>query len=269
MTEAAGGASKAVVELEGISQRFGRVTVLRDVNIGLWPGEVVGLVGDNGAGKSTLVKIISGYTRPTSGTMRVRGEHVTFRSPREARAAGIETVYQDLAIIDDLSLWRNFFLGRELSLGPSVLRVLRRGEMRRICAENLSELGLASVRSPDQLAKTMSGGERQSLAIGRATYFESVLLILDEPVAALSVRETRRVLNMIEMAKSRGLAVLYIDHNMAHVQPVADRIIVIEHGQIAQVIKRGEATVGELSDLVAQSGAHGHESESEPEASTE
>lgn len=258
-----------VVNLTGISQKFGRVTVLREVDLALFPGEVVGMVGDNGAGKSTLVKIISGYNRPTSGTMTVRGKDVAFRSPREARAAGIETVYQDLAIIDDLSLWRNFFLGRELSFGPRFLRILKRGEMRRICAEHLDDIGLVSVRSPDQLAKTMSGGERQSLAISRATHFESVLLILDEPVAALSVRETRRVLEMIERARSRGLSVLYIDHNMSHVQPVADRIVVIEHGKIAQVIKRGDATVGELSDLVAQSGSRAPVGNPHQEASTE
>ena len=126
--------------------------------------------------------------------------------------------------------------------------------MRDICVKHLQQIGLVSVRSPDQAAKTLSGGERQSLAISRATYFESILLILDEPVAALSVRETRRVLEMIEIAKSRGLSVLYIDHNMSHVQPVADRIVVIEHGTIAQIINRGEASIGELSEIVAGSG---------------
>lgn len=256
--EASVSEASPVVELDGISHRFGRLTVLTDVRMSLFPGEVVGLVGDNGAGKSTIVKIISGYTRPTSGAMRVSGREVSFRSPREARAAGIETVYQDLAIIDDLSLWRNFFLGRELSLRAGGIRILRRGRMRDICAEHLRQIGLVSVQSPDQPAKTLSGGERQSLAISRATYFESVLLILDEPVAALSVRETRRVLEMIETAKSRGLSVLYIDHNMSHVQPVADRIMVIEHGTIARIINRGDASVGELSEIVARSGARHH-----------
>lgn len=250
-----------VVELDGISQRFGRLTVLSDVSMSLFPGEVVGLVGDNGAGKSTVVKIISGYIRPTSGAMKVLGREVGFRSPREARAAGIETVYQDLAIIDDLSLWRNFFLGRELSLRAGGIRILRRGRMRDICAEHVRQVGVVSVRSPDQPAKTLSGGERQSLAISRATYFESILLILDEPVAALSVRETRRVLEMIEIAKTRGLSVLYIDHNMSHVQPVADRIMVIERGTIARIINRGEASVGELSNIVAGSGARHHRAE--------
>lgn len=246
---------RPVVELVGVSKRYGQLDVLVDFDLALHAGEVVGLVGDNGAGKSTVVKIISGYTRATSGSLLVNGEEVSFSSPRAARAAGIETVYQDLAIVDELSLWRNFFLGRELHAGIPGVRLLRRREMRRICEEQLDAVGLVSLISAEQRANSLSGGERQSLAITRATYFEALLLILDEPVAALSVRETRRVLGMIETARDKGLAVLYIDHNMEHVQPVADRVLLIEHGKISRTIQRGEATVGELADLVAESGA--------------
>ena len=252
-----------VVELVDIAKRYGSVEVLTQINLTLNSGEVVGLIGDNGAGKSTLVKIISGYIRPSGGKMIVDGTPAVFRSPRDARNDGIETVYQDLAIVDDLSLWRNFFLGRELSRGIAPFRVLRRREMRRICGEQLGEIGLVSLESPDQKASALSGGERQSLAITRATYFESLLLILDEPVAALSVRETRRVLAMVEAAKERGLAVLYIDHNMSHVEPVADRVVVVEHGRLAHEFQRGEASAHELSDILAQSKARRREDEQE------
>lgn len=244
-----------VVELVGIGKSYGSVDVLHDVNLKLYPGEVVGLVGDNGAGKSTLVKIISGFVQPTCGAIKVAGKQVDLKSPRHARASGIETVYQDLAIVDELSLWRNFFLGRELRGSRAQFRLLRRREMRRVCAEQLGEIGLVSLSSIDQPARSLSGGERQSLAITRATYFESVLLILDEPVAALSVRETRRVLQMIEDAREQGLAVLYIDHNMTHVEPVADRVVLIEHGSVARTLVRGEANASELSDIVASSGS--------------
>lgn len=247
-------ATEPVVQLIGIQKSFGSVTVLEDFNLSLHQGEVVGLIGDNGAGKSTVVKIISGYEQPSRGQIQVQGRQVTLRSPRKARELGIETVYQDLAIVDDLSIWRNFFLGRELRWGISRLKLLRRKEMRRICREKLSEIGLVSLSSIDDVAKTLSGGERQSLAITRATHFELKLLILDEPVAALSVRETRRVLEMIESAREKGLAVLYIDHNMSHVQPVADRVILMEHGRVAQTITRGQVTVSELSDILADSG---------------
>ncbi len=243
-----------VVELIGIGKNYGSVKVLDDFNLCLYPGEVVGLIGDNGAGKSTVVKIISGYEQSSRGQVLILGRLVKLRSPRKARELGIETVYQDLAIVDDLTIWRNFFLGRELRWGISRLKLMRRKEMKRICRDELVELGLVSLKSVDQVASTLSGGERQSLAITRATYFELKLLILDEPVAALSVRETRRVLEMIEAAKRRGLAVLYIDHNMSHVQPVADRIILMEHGKVDRTISRGEFSVSQLSDLLAESG---------------
>jgi simple sugar transport system ATP-binding protein len=241
-----------IVELRAVSKDYGNAQVLYDVNLTVQPGEVLGLVGDNGAGKSTLLKILSGFHPPTRGEMIFRGRPVRFRSPAEARAAGIETVYQDLAIINDMSLWRNFFLGKELrrSLGP--VRVLDVAAMQRICAQELQKLGLTRVRSPNEHAVSLSGGERQSLAITRAMYFGARLLLLDEPTAALSVRETRNVFAAIEHASRQGLGVIFIDHNMAHVHPVADRIILIEHGRVAHTLNRGDATIAELSDLVAR-----------------
>lgn len=245
------GQQPPVVELLEISKTYGEVEVLGNVTLTLGAGEVVALIGDNGAGKSTLVKIVSGYLKPTSGRMKVGGREVRFESPREARRRGIETVYQDLAIIGQLSLWRNFFLGQELRRKSRVVRVLNRSAMRRICLERLQDFGLESVHSPDQSAASLSGGERQTLAIARAVHFESRLLILDEPVASLSVREVRRVHETIAQARKRGLAILYIDHNMNHVVPVADRIAVLERGRLKTVVQSGEASAADLADLLA------------------
>jgi simple sugar transport system ATP-binding protein len=238
-------------ELRSVSHSYGRNKVIFDVNLSVWPGEVVGLVGDNGAGKSTLLKIFAGYQPPTSGTLRFMGKDVRFATPAQARAVGIEAVYQDLAIVDQLSLWRNFFLGKEIvhPIGP--LRLLDRKRMRREAEKAVSELGLTRIRSADEPVWTLSGGERQSVAITRAMHFGAKLLLLDEPTAALSVRETRNVLKSIGQARAHGLGVLYVDHNMSHVLPVADRIVLLELGRVVRVIDRGEVSVEELQDLVA------------------
>ncbi len=241
-----------VFELRSVSHSYGRNKVIFDVNLSVWPGEVVGLVGDNGAGKSTLLKIFAGYQQPTSGTLRFMGRNMRFASPADARAMGIEAVYQDLAIVDQLSLWRNFFLGKEMvrSVGP--LRVLERQRMRKEVEKAISELGLAQIRSADHPVWTLSGGERQSVAITRAMHFGAKLLLLDEPTAALSVRETRNVLESIGRARQHGMGVLYIDHNMSHVLPVADRIVLLELGRVVRVIDRGEVSIEELQELVAR-----------------
>ena len=262
------GSPQPVVELMEVSKAYGEVEVLGNVTLSLGAGEVVALVGDNGAGKSTLVKIVSGYLRPTSGRLVVGGREVRFASPREARRCGIETVYQDLAIIGQLSLWRNFFLGQEMRRKWLGVRVLDRNAMRRICLERLRDFGLESVRSPDQLAASLSGGapdprHRQvgplriaTADTGRAGGLTfrtgSRLLILDEPVASLSVREVRRVHDTIDQARNRGLGILYIDHNMNHVVPVADRIAVLERGRLKTVVHRGEVSAADLNDLLAR-----------------
>lgn len=242
---------KPLFELCSVSHRYGRNKVIFDVNLAVWPGEVVGLVGDNGAGKSTLLKIFAGYLEPTSGSLRFMGESVRFGSPARARALGIEAVYQDLAIVDQLSLWRNFFLGKEVvrKLGP--LHVLERRRMRREAEKAIMQLGLTRIRSAEQPVWTLSGGERQSVAITRAIYFGAKVLLLDEPTASLSVRETRNVLTSIDRARGHGLGVLYIDHNMNHVLPVADRIALLELGRIVRVIDRGEVGFEELQELIA------------------
>jgi len=241
-----------VFELRNISHSYGRNKVIFDVNLSVWPGEVVALVGDNGAGKSTLLKIFAGYQRPTSGTLRFMGKDVRFNTPADARAVGIEAVYQDLAMVDQLSLWRNFFLGKEIVRKVGPLHILVRKQMRQEAEKALAELGLTRVRSAEQPVWTLSGGERQSVAITRAMHFGAKLLLLDEPTAALSVRETRNVLESIGRARDHGLGVLYIDHNMSHVLPVADRIVLLELGRVVRVIDRGEVSVEELQDLVAR-----------------
>jgi simple sugar transport system ATP-binding protein len=242
----------AVFELDDVYHRYGWNEVVFGVSLTVHSGEVVALVGDNGSGKSTLLKIMSGYQRPTKGRLRLLGKDVTFRSPAQARDAGIEAVYQDLAIIDDLSLWRNFFLGKERRRGFGGLGVLDVRGMRAECETQLRALGLVSIRSGDQHAWVLSGGERQSVAIARAMYFGAKLLLLDEPTAALSVRETSLVLQGIDDAREKGLGVLYIDHNIGHVLPVADRILLLEHGRIARTIMRGDITEDELKEMIAK-----------------
>ena len=241
-----------VFELRAVSHSYGRNKVIFGVDLSVWPGEVVGLVGDNGAGKSTLLKIFAGYERPTSGTLRFMGHDVHFRTPADARAIGIEAVYQDLAMVDQLSLWRNFFLGKEIVRPFGPLRVLDRRAMRRQAEAAIWDLGLTRVRSSEQQVCTLSGGERQSVAITRAMHFGAKLLLLDEPTAALSVRETRNVLASIHRARQHGLGILYIDHNMSHVLPIADRIVVLQLGRVVRVIDRGGASIDELQELVAQ-----------------
>lgn len=243
-----------IIELIGISKHYGNNAAISGVNFSVSGGEVVGLVGDNGSGKSTLVKVIAGYHKPSAGKIFFGGTEVKFRSPADARARGVEIVYQDLALVEDLSLWRNFFLRRELYRRVGPARVLRRGEMIQLCRDWLDELGLVHIESVDQPASALSGGEKQSVAISRAIHFGASLLILDEPTAALSVRETESVLRSIERARSRGLGVIYIDHQLSHVQPIADRIVLLEHGQISAAFAGQEQSVDELKDMVRSRG---------------
>jgi simple sugar transport system ATP-binding protein len=241
-----------IFELRSVSHSYGRNKVIFDVNLAIWPGEVVGLIGDNGAGKSTLLKIFAGYQPPTSGTLRFMGRDVRFKSPADARGLGIEAVYQDLAMIDQMTLWQNFFLGQETTRKFGPVKVMQRSRMRNETETALRELGLTRIRSADQQVGALSGGERQSVAITRAKHFGAKLLLLDEPTAALSVRETRNVLKSIRRARDQGLGVIYIDHNMGHVAPVADRIVLLELGRVKRIIDRDEATIDELQELVAQ-----------------
>ncbi len=241
------GGTDALVELCGVTVEFGALRALDGVNLQVRAGEVVGLLGDNGAGKSTLLKVITGYHQPTRGVIRVFGEEVRLSSPAVARELGIETVYQDLALIDELTVWRNFFLGKELCWQFGPVRVLRRGAMRGVCAEELSRIGIRRVRSADQRVLGLSGGERQSLAIIRAIYFGARVLLLDEPTAALSVRETARVFGAINEARKAGHGVLYIDHNIGHLHAISDRIVILELGRIVGDVNKQETSVEQLA----------------------
>lgn len=226
-----------LVQMVQISKKFGTVQALTGVDFTVHRQEVVGLVGDNGAGKSTLIKILTGVYPPDSGEIYFEGKKIQITSPKQARDLGIETVYQDLALIPLMSIARNFFLGREpvKKYGPVTLLDTRR--MATTVQRVLGDIGIG-IRSPDEPVASLSGGERQSVAIGRALHFGAKLLILDEPTSALSVRETHRVLDHVLEAKERGLSVIFITHNIYHVYSVADRFTILERGRkVAEFLK--------------------------------
>ncbi len=237
--------------LRDVVKNFGNVVAIQGVTFEVCRGEVVGLIGDNGAGKSTLVKVMNGYYAPDEGAIYFNDIPVRFGSPRDARSVGIETVFQDLALIPALSMWRNFFLGRELRRDWPFHHVLAKAPMREITMESLREMGLTRLRSPDEPVDILSGGERQALAIARARHFGGSLLLLDEPTSALSVKETEKVSEAIQIAKTSGLGVIIIDHNIAHVHRICDRFLVMESGSVIASMRRDEVTPEQLSDLVA------------------
>ncbi len=249
MEEAATSASDPLIELCDVTMEFGAMRALDRVNLTVHSGEVVGLLGDNGAGKSTLLKVMTGYHQPTRGMIRVFGNS-TKLSPASARALGIETVYQDFALIEELSVWRNFFLGKELRRRVGPVQILRRGEMCQIAQEELARIGIERVTSGNQRVAGLSGGERQSLAIIRATFFGARVLLLDEPTAALSVRETARVFSTIRAVRDAGHGVLYIDHNLTHLHSIVDRVVILEHGRVVNEVRRDDVTVEELVDAL-------------------
>ncbi len=242
---------KPLLQARGLVKRYGRVTALNSADFDLYPGEILAVIGDNGAGKSSLIKAISGAVTPDEGEIRLDGELVSFKSPMEARKAGIETVYQNLALSPALSIADNMFLGRELRkpgfLGDW-LRMLDRPAMEKRAREKLSELGLMTIQNIGQAVETLSGGQRQGVAVARAAAFGSKVIILDEPTAALGVKESRRVLELILDVKRRGLPIVLISHNMPHVFEVADRIHIHRLGRRLIVIDPKEYT---MSDAVA------------------
>jgi fructose transport system ATP-binding protein len=240
-----------ILEGEHLSKRFGAVTALTDVSIRLHRGEVLGLVGDNGAGKSTLIKALCGAVIPDAGTVELEGRVVNFKSPMEARLAGIETVYQNLALSPALSIADNLFLGRELRKpGPlgRFFRTLDRSAMQKQARDKLSELGLMTIQNINQSVETLSGGQRQGVAVARAAAFGSRVVIMDEPTAALGVKESRRVLELMLDVKRRGLPIVLISHNMPHVFEVADRIHIHRLGKRIAVINPKDFS---MSDAVA------------------
>jgi len=242
---------QAVLKAQGLNKRYGRVTALDNCDFELLPGEILAVIGDNGAGKSSLIKALSGAIRPDSGEIFLEGERVSFASPIAARLAGVETVYQTLAMSPALSIADNMFMGRELrkpGFMGTVLRQLDRPAMERIAREKLSELGLMTIQNINQAVETLSGGQRQGVAVARAAAFGSKVIILDEPTAALGVKESRRVLELIQDVRARGIPIILISHNMPHVFEVADRIHVHRLGRRLCVIDPKDYT---MSDAVA------------------
>lgn len=246
----AAGARPPLLEAVGIVKRFGRLTALDDVFFTVTAGEVVCLLGDNGAGKSTLVKILTGVEAPTAGELRMDGMTTRLESPREARARGVATVYQDLALVPLLSVWRNFVLGAEPARGRGILRRMDVRGAERLARETLAVLGIAvtDVRRP---AGTLSGGERQAVAIARALHFGARVLILDEPTASLGVVQSQLVLDQILRARARGVGVVLVTHNPAHAAPVGDRFVVLRQGRVAGEVHRGEMGNEGLAALMA------------------
>lgn len=220
-------ALEPILSARNIYKRYGRVVALNNCNLDLYPGEVLAIIGDNGAGKSVLIKSLSGAVIPDSGEITLDGKPANFHSPMQARDAGIETVYQNLALCSAMSISDNLFLGREKKkagfLG-AVFRQLDQRGMQSLAREKLSELGLLTIQNIEQSVESLSGGQRQGIAVARATVFGSKVIIMDEPTAALGVKESRRVLELIQDVRSRGVPIILISHNMPHVFEVADRI---------------------------------------------
>ncbi|QFT59222.1 Ribose import ATP-binding protein RbsA [Sulfitobacter sp. THAF37] len=240
-----------MLKARGLVKRYGKVTALDHCDFDLMPGEIMAIIGDNGAGKSSLIKALSGAVVPDDGTVMLEGKEVHFRSPIDARHAGIETVYQTLAMSPALSIADNMFMGRELrkpGFRGSVLRQLDRKRMEEVAREKLSDLGLMTIQNINQAVETLSGGQRQGVAVARAAAFGSKVIILDEPTAALGVKESRKVLELILEVKSRGIPIILISHNMPHVFEVADRIHVHRLGKRLCLI---DPKAHSMSDAVA------------------
>jgi simple sugar transport system ATP-binding protein len=239
-----------ILRVEQVSKRFGNVVALRDVTMSVPAGQVTCLLGDNGAGKSTLIQILAGVHRPTTGRYLVDGEAVEFSSPREALSRSIATVYQDLAMIPLLSIWRNFFLGAEPCVGTGPFRRIDRDHCEGVVREELSRLGV-QLRDPAQPVGTLSGGERQAVAIARAIHFGARVLILDEPTAALGVKQAGVVLRYIAKARERGVGVVFITHNPHHAYPVGDRFVILRRGEVQGDFGRSDIRLEELAAMMA------------------
>lgn len=240
-----------ILKGRNLVKRYGRVTALDHCDFELYPGEILAVIGDNGAGKSTLIKALSGAVVPDEGEVELEGKPIRFTSPLEARGAGIETVYQTLAMSPALSIADNMFMGREIrkpGLMGSLFRKLDHAEMARVAREKLNDLGLMTIQNINQAVETLSGGQRQGVAVARAAAFGSKVIILDEPTAALGVKESRKVLELILDVKRRGIPIILISHNMPHVFEVADRIHIHRLGKRLCVIDPKDYT---MSDAVA------------------
>ncbi|HEY0718940.1 MAG TPA: ATP-binding cassette domain-containing protein [Streptosporangiaceae bacterium] len=241
--------AEPLVRLTSAGKRYGTIIALSDISLEVSAGEVTCVLGDNGAGKSTLIKIIAGLHQPSEGTYEVEGEAVRFSSPREALERGIATVYQDLAVVPLMPVWRNFFLGNEVRKGPRMNIPFMRQKTR----EEMLAMGI-DLRDVEQPIGTLSGGERQCVAISRAVYFGAKMLILDEPTAALGVKQSGVVLKYIIQARERGLGVIFITHNPHHAYPVGDRFLLLNRGRSIGYYKKTQVTREELTGLMAGGG---------------
>jgi simple sugar transport system ATP-binding protein len=244
--------TEIALEVRGVTKRFGALVVLRGVDLTLRQGEILGLVGDNGAGKSTLVKILSGFHQPDGGEVLVGGERVRFSSVRDARAHGIETVYQDLALIPQLPVYLNLFLGHELTrMGP--LRLLDKGQMRELSRQYLDDIHVR-IPSVNAEAEQLSGGQRQAVAVARAVRVAPRILLLDEPLAAMGARESRLIIDLVkDLAASGRVSIIVIDHNYAHLFELCDRINVMQGGQITIDQPVHETSLEALTELMVSS----------------
>jgi simple sugar transport system ATP-binding protein len=243
--------SEEVLRTERLSKSFGRVAALRDASIQLAKGEVLGLLGDNGAGKSTLMKILTGFHKPDSGKVYFQGQAVELRSVSHARSLGIEPVYQDLALINELSVYRNMFLQREIMYG-GILQILNDGAMRERARNHLDEMGV-HVPSVDVEISKLSGGQRQAIAVARSVYANAKVLLLDEPTAAMGVRESAIILDLIRRLKEKGeVSIIIVAHNYAHIFDVCDRVSLLQNGEIAFDRLTKETSVEELMNLALQ-----------------
>lgn len=251
-----------ILSMQGVNKSFGPIDVLHDINLNLHAGEVLCLLGDNGAGKSTVIRLLSGVHKPTSGTITMEGKPVDFASPRAAADAGIATVHQFGGTFPLMSIGRSFFVGAEPTKGWGPFKVYDRSRANAIAVQAVQDLGITRITDGDRLVGGLSGGERQSLAIARAVHFGARVLILDEPTAALGVKQASHVLRIVNEAKRRGLAVIFITHQVMHAMAVGDHFAVLIRGSIAADFKKGEKTREEITDLMA-GGEHMAELEAE------
>jgi simple sugar transport system ATP-binding protein len=244
-------ANTPVIELRNVDKSFGPIDVLHEISLKVRAGEVLCLLGDNGAGKSTLIKTLAGVHAPTRGEILVDGQPTTFDGPRDAQDRGIATVHQFGGTYPLMSIGRNFFLGMEPTKGFGPFKVFDRAKANRIAVEEVQKMGITRITDGDRLVGGLSGGERQSLAIARAVYFGARVLILDEPTAALGVKQAAHVLRIVNEAKKRGLAVIFITHQVMHAMTVGDHFAVLIRGAIAADFRKGEKTREEITDLMA------------------
>jgi simple sugar transport system ATP-binding protein len=252
MTQGGNGAAPDAIRVENVAKSFGAVTALVDVSLHLAKGEVLGLVGDNGAGKSTLIKILTGFQRPDSGRIFVNGQEVTISSVDHARSLGIDTVYQDLALVPALSVAHNMFLKRELTKGFGPIRWLDNREMRRRARQYIEDIGISTLRSVSAEVATLSGGQRQAIAIARSVHSGATTLLLDEPLAAMGAREGKLILDLIAELRERGdVSMIVIAHNYLQVFEIADRVNLLRNGSIVFDRRTAETSVDELTQIVA------------------